>query len=431
MIFPRFFFVTGSAFMIFSALVLVLWPNVTFATDGINLLASSARGQARAGATTAVQSSPSDSFLGNPSLIHIASENETELEVSVSGLFLDVSSKNSQAVPFGGTGQSLASDKKFVLIPTLGVVHAFSERLSIGTGMVAEAGLASDHRGRTELLELKPELSVAKVPVAISYATSFGNLGAAPMLGLARYSTNSSQKIGSPSQSDRPLKTALGFGISLGASREFGTHSVGLGWKSKSKFRLKEFADLDAYGPFSNPDLDTLELESPSQWNIGYAYRGLEDWIFFLDLKRVEWANAKAFKEFGWKNQWVAALALERTLGRFSARCGFNLSTPVYRSETARVATGVTDIQGHSVYQSNLDFFNVVGYPAILTRTATVGGSFEWGEADARKSAIDLALLHSFKETISRSGTGAFGLPYSYETEIQFTNVVASYRTRF
>ncbi|MBC7384833.1 MAG: outer membrane protein transport protein [Cryobacterium sp.] len=407
-------------------LVLFLFPTSAFATNGIHLLASSALGQGRAGATTAVSAAGSDSLLANPSLLSTSGEKEREFEFSLTSLILDVRSKNDEAVPFGGAGLQRRSAKKFVPIPTLSYQQKVAERFTVAFGVVAEAGLSSDQKGNTELLELKPEYSVVKVPVGISYPTEFATFGIAPMIGVAQYATNSSQTIGSPSQTDRGLKSAFGYGISLGASKVVSDHSFGVGIKSKSSFKLKEFADLDSFGPNAAPGLDTLTLESPAQWNIGYGYRGLPDWIFLFDAKRIGWGSAKGFREYGWDNQWVGAIAVERQLGRHQIRAGFNLSTPVYHSESARNATGTKDIQGHSVYESSLDFFNVVGYPAILTKTASVGGTL-----DLNGGKLDVALLHSFSETIARSGTGAFGLPYSYETKIAFTNVVVSYRSEF
>ena len=45
------------------------------------------------------------------------------------------------------------------------------------------------------------------------------------------------------------------------------------------------------------PGLDTLELESPAQLNVGYGYKGIPNWTFLIDVKNIRWAEAKAFRE--------------------------------------------------------------------------------------------------------------------------------------
>lgn len=407
------------------------------ATNGIQLISSSAVGLGRAGAVSAVSSSLQDELLFNPSLIlGDASTLEKEsaakwrLEGSFTELLLNVKTKNAYSVPFGGSNQYHDSQVKGVPIPSFAGGYQLSNDMAVGFGVVALAGLSSDQKNQTDLLELKPELTLINVPLSFAIQKEGYQFGVAPLLAVARYSTNYSETIGTSSQSNRSLKTSLGTGIGVGVSKRFDSIAVGLSYKSKSRFHLKEFADFDSFGPISKVGLDDLSLESPEQLQAGVAYRGLENWTFFLDLKEIAWKRARGFKDFGWKNQSVLALAVEHQLNeKWTLRSGFNLSSAVYDSVTGTTNEGSVDLQGHSVYKANLDLFNVVGYPAILTKTISIGSSMLL--ASDRLTSFDFAAAYSLPETIQRSGIWAGGLSYQYETKISFLSLVASIRTRF
>ncbi len=400
---------------------------ISQATVGIQLESPSAVGLGRAGSSGASRDSVVEALGTNPSLV-FSPERNRQMEIGFGTLFLNVEAKNGQSAPFGGTNQFLSSSKSNAWVGSFGYSQNLSDRWSIGAGMLPEAGLTSDFGKKTELLELAPELAFLKIPVAVAYRTEEGfQVGLAPALGLAQYATNYSKTIGTQSQSDRSAKWTTGLGLSAGASWFGSEWGVGLSWRSKTSYSLREFADLDQFGPNANVGLDTLPLDSPEQWGLGVSWQLNEQWRLLSDLKHTRWGAADGFREFGWDSQWVGSLAAEHRRDDWTFRAGWSQSTPVFRSESGRAGAQTRRVGDHTLYESSIDLFNVIGYPAVLTSTATVGATWDTGET----GKWDLGIAHSFQKTVERSGTDAYSLPYRYEARLSVTTVLVGYRYAF
>jgi long-chain fatty acid transport protein len=116
-----------------------------------------------------------------------------------------------------------------------------------------------------------------------------------------------------------------------------------------------------------------LELESPHQVAAGVSYGFLDDRLLVeLDGKYFNWSGATGYQDFGWVDQWVAAIGAqyEAIHEKLFVRAGYNYGTnPV---DTHNVwGTGVHNVQGMQFPDYYYETFRIIGFPAIVEHHVT------------------------------------------------------------
>ena len=287
---------------------------------------------------------------------------------------------------------------------------------SLAVGMIPVAGLSSNFKKATTVFELAPNLSVINFPVAA--AKRFGKLsvgaGLAGALGSA--SINSSKIPFTNSQSKRNPNHQLSWNYNAGILYKLTPElDYGLSFRSPTYFKFKRQTDLESYVGVSGTELDDLRVEIPAELGTGFTFANHLG-VFTLEGKHIFWEEARGFKDYGWKNQDVLSLSWLKAWEKFKLSLGYAYSTQVFSSKSNEDGKVARKVDGVSLTQQNISYFNVVGYPAILKQHYSIGFHYELNSTYTLNSSY----MYCPPETISRSGTGNFGA-YDYSTKISLS----------
>jgi long-chain fatty acid transport protein len=132
---------------------------------------------------------------------------------------------------------------------------------------------------------------------------------------------------------------------------------------------------------------EDLKLTQPQELAFGVGVKPMDNLKVGMDIRWINWKNAKGYKEFQWKDQWVIALGGEfKPTQKLALRAGYNY--------------GKSPIRG-GVKNTSQDFqiamFNLIGFPAITEHHITLGLGYEF----TKNFSIDLAYKHAFNKKVS------------------------------
>jgi long-chain fatty acid transport protein len=192
------------------------------------------------------------------------------------------------------------------------------------------------------------------------------------------------QSISLTGASTRGVASDLGLGYSAGVS--FAEEGLTLGATYKSAINMK-YNDVisKAVADFSTDPVTRVQgmymsdnLEQPSEMGAGISYEIAGNTIAF-DYKRVNWASAQGYKDFGWQDQDVYALGYQYAASDWAVRAGWNHSTSPIVSQANTL----------------LNTLNLLGFPATVEDHYTVGGSY----AFTKMTSLDLAYVYAPTKT--------------------------------
>jgi len=164
----------------------------------------------------------------------------------------------------------------------------------------------------------------------------------------------------------------LTFAYDIGAAYTISDVTLGLVYKSPIKMHYKDQITkaADDFGLSGFND----DLEQPSEMGAGIAYAMGRSVIAF-DYKRINWASATGYEDFGWEDQDVYAIGYQHTQDNWAIRTGYNYAkSPIVKS---------------SVPQINM--LNLLAFPATVESHYTVGGSYQF----SKKTSVDLAYVYA------------------------------------
>jgi len=118
-----------------------------------------------------------------------------------------------------------------------------------------------------------------------------------------------------------------------------------------------------------------------------------------MDLRWINWKNAKGYKEFQWKDQWVIALGGEfKPTQKLALRAGYNYGKSPIRGG-AKNTGNANNIPNFDTPFSDfyVAVFNLIGFPAITEHHITLGLGYEF----TKNFSIDLAYKHAFNKKVS------------------------------
>ncbi|SFV71258.1 putative facilitator of salicylate uptake [hydrothermal vent metagenome] len=356
------------------------------ATNGDNLIATSAKSRAMGGTGIAI-SSGSQSGLSNPALI--SSVEGTEISFVATAFMPSMeTSLNGAELP----AQAHSSDADFSIIPAFSVAHKLNENWTIGFGMWGTAGMGVDYskallnpaQGQLGNLNMETSLQLLEVGIPIAYKSGGLSLGITPILqyGMLNINYNMPTPTGIITIGDTEAEDDVSFGYSVGMAYDFsqdGVAGLTIGAKYKSAIEMVYGNELlTATGPFNQapfPDvLPDNTLEQPAEYGVGMAYVSGQH-TFAFDYKIIEWSNAKGYAEFGWEDSTVYAFGYQYTEATWALRAGYN------RADSAVV----------EVNDPRLNFFNLLGFPATAEEHYTLGGSYTID----KEFSIDMAYVYS------------------------------------
>jgi long-chain fatty acid transport protein len=127
-----------------------------------------------------------------------------------------------------------------------------------------------------------------------------------------------------------------------------------------------------------------------------------------MDIRWINWKNAKGYKEFQWKDQWVIGLGGEfKPMQKLALRAGYNYGKSPIRGG-AKNPMNDNNIPNFvaSFSDFRIAWFNLVGFPAITEHHITLGLGYEF----TKNFSIDLAYKHAFNKKVSATDNAGMGM---------------------
>ncbi len=355
------------------------------------------------GASTAAPLSAIGALYWNPATI--SGMENTELEIGMDILFTDHRVDSS----VGGLSGSTDADPGTFPVPNFGWVYRTENpALTFGLSVNAVAGLKTSLMtdptnpvlapqpfglGRVSseatFLQINPVMSLA---VSDRLSVAAGPVITSAQVGIEPFVFDAANADGTYS-SGRATKYHWGGGFQAGMyflpSDDW---HLGASFESPAWMEEFEFFGQDENGL---PRLMTSNIDLPMIVSLGAAFSGFQQWLFALDARLIDYANADGFGD-------PTSYSADGSLGGLDWSSVFSLALGAQRQLSDRVY-----VRGGYTYNQNPvadseSFFNIAS-PLIYEHMLSVGGSYKLND----KLAVNVAYSHY----IENSSTGPIVLP--------------------
>ncbi len=377
--------------------------GLSFATNGDNLIGVSPASRGMGGIGVGMPVGPTDSIFRNPAWI----SQYKGFNLSFGGILFMPEVKARVQNPMGDSGSQRSKADMFV-VPEVGIVHQINDKLTFGIGAFGVSGMGVDYRNKDLMLSnMHTNFQFMRVIPALSYKVNdavyvsgalhlaYGSLDmGAIMCDLT--GTTCWNAGGGQSQT-------YGMGFQLGLAYNMGDFVyAGITYQSPVSMTYKRVFDSD--GDFIFED---LKLTQPQELAFGIGVKPMNNLKVGMDIRWINWKNAKGYKHFQWKDQWVIALGGEyKPTEKLALRAGYNYGKSPIRGG-AKNPMNANRIPNFSAPFSDLQiaYFNLVGFPAITEHHITLGLGYEF----TKTLGIDLAYKHAFNKKVKATDpSGAF-----------------------
>jgi len=314
-----------------------------------------------------------------------------------------ISSVKGTEVSFGGTifmpdvqtsvGEGYKdSDADLSVIPEVAVAQKVSDNFTWGIGMFGTAGMGVDHRdeagGAFNNYKMVTNLQLMQFAVPLAYTTDGLSIGFAPVVQYGSLDINYLTPALAQSTT-QGVAQDFGMGYNLGIAYEMSGLTVGASYKSAIDMLYKgqlskatvQFGMNGGAGLADN-------LEQPAEIGVGLSYT-TDGHTLAFDYKKIKWESAKGYKDFGWEDQNVYIVGYQYAQDNWALRAGYNYAK-----------SPITEQVGTDAAQKNL--FNLLGFPGIVEKHYTLGGSY----AFTKMTSLDLAYVYADENTETFAATG-------------------------
>ncbi|MFZ2890072.1 OmpP1/FadL family transporter [Sulfuricurvum sp.] len=366
------------------AAAVALSATSAFATNGDHLIGMGAKARGMGGVGIGM-SHGAESALSNPALI--TSVKGTEVSFGGTIFMPDVQTTTSEGYK--------ASDADLSVIPEVAIAQNSGNGFSWGVGMYGTAGMGVDYRSETSgtfnNYRMVTNLQLMQFAVPLAYKSNGVSVGIAPVLQYGSLDINYRTPAGVDSTT-QGVAQDFGFGYNIGTAYEMGSLTLGLSYKSAIDMMYKGQLSKATVQFGMNNGLGLADnLEQPAEMGIGASFTE-QGHTFAVDYKRIKWADAKGYKEFGWDDQDVIIVGYQYAQDNWALRAGYNHAKSPIKEQT-----------GTDAAQKNL--FNLLGFPGIVEDHYTVGGSY----AFSKMTSLDLAYVYADETTETFTATGMTG----------------------
>ena len=348
---------------------LALGATSAFATNGSNMMGLGAKSCGMGGTGIGIAHG-AESALVNPALI--TSVKGTEISFGGTLFMPDVSTDG------GSAGQVTDdSDADINVIPEVSLAGKITENFYMGVGMWGTAGMGTDYRDAANpgTMKMVTNLQLMQFGVPLAYKMDNFSVAVTPILQYGSldmdfYADMVDSSTGNPGQDGTPehygagVSQDLAFGYNLGVAYEIAGVTMGATYVGQ--------IDMDYTGQPGG----ITELSTPATMGIGASYK-INEHTIALDYKQINWEDAKGYEDFGWKNQNVIALGYEYQANGWAARLGYNYAE--------------SPIEDAGLAGTQINMFNLVGFPAITESHITLGGSYDI----STQTSVDVAYVYS------------------------------------
>jgi long-chain fatty acid transport protein len=415
---------TSKFFVIFC--LIIIWPLSVFATNGDNLIGVGPNSRSMGGVGIAAPQDAIGAVFANPATMCFSPFCPGS-EFNFAGtLFMpEVNAK----IELDGTSYTADSEKKTFGIPAIGLSTPITSSLPywrFGLAAYGVSGLGVDYRNtaidQPEFNDFKGDPNIKAPPLIAGVFSQLQIMKFAPAIA---YQHNSQLSLGLALHIDYAnldlgsgVSFNYGYGIQLGTLYKLGSFmSLGATYLTPQKVEYKKVNDFDGDGI-----RDTLELESPQELGLGVALHLMSNKLLFeMDGKWVNWANAKGYDDFGWKDQWIFAFGAQfKATRKLSLRAGFNYGENPVEIHNDFVGydpnspdpLNLVQVQGKSIPVYYYETFRFIGFPAIVQSHLTLGIGYEF----TNNFAVRAGFMHAFKKEVRESGTAINGQPVTLES---------------
>jgi len=413
-------------FLLIVALVAVVAPPAT-ATNGDNLIGIGPISRGMGGVGIAAPQDAISAVFGNPAAMCFGPYCPGS-EMNFAGtLFMPNVSASVTTSGLPGASASADSDKKVYAIPAIGLSVPITTDWRFGLSAYGVSGLGVDYRntgiagtfpappfpaGTPLIAGSDTQLQTMKFAPAIAYAVD-KNFS----VGLALQIDYSSLDLGNGSSFN------YGIGVELGAIyKPMDMLSIGLTYVTPQSVTYDNVVNF-------NGSLFGLELASPQQIGLGIAVEPIKDTLLIeVDGKWINWANAKGYDDFGWKDQWVFGIGVQyKPIKPLALRIGYNYANNPVKEHSNFVGTTTTTVQGIPFPTYYYETFRVIGFPAIVKQHITFGVGYDI----SKRFAVNAGYTHAFKEDITESGTNFAGMPVTLKSSLYEDSLEFGFTWRF
>ncbi|MDP3119254.1 MAG: porin [Sulfuricurvum sp.] len=357
------------------AAAVALTSTAAFATNGDHLIGVGAKSRGMGGVGIGM-SHGAESALSNPA--NITSVKGTE--VSFGGTIFMPDVETNMGAGFSRSKADLS------VIPAVSVASKLNDNFYIGVGMYGVAGMGTDYRQATGMqsnMNMVTNLQLMQFAVPMAYKVDGLSIGIAPVLQYGsldiNYDTNGTTNAGGESQT-QGVAQDFGMGYNIGLSYETSGLTVGASYKSAITM---EYAGQisKAMQQFGQTTYTNDKLEQPAEIGFGASYK-IDGHTFAADYKRIKWSDAKGYEDFKWEDQNVYMLGYQYAQDSWALRAGYNYAKSPISEQSPNGAGSIGALR---------NVFNLLGFPAIVERHYTLGGTYEF----SKTVSADLAYVYA------------------------------------
>ncbi|MFZ8860466.1 MAG: OmpP1/FadL family transporter [Thermocrinis sp.] len=371
--------------------------SLSFATNGDNLIGVSPASRGMGGIGVGMPVGSTDSIFRNPAWMSYYKG----FNVSFGGIlfFPEVKAKFNNA--------SDTSKSKMFVVPEVGIVHQINDKLTFGIGAFGVSGMGVDYRDNEGLLRTHTNFQFMRIIPALAYKVNDA-ISVSGAIHLAYGSLDMGATIGTSNAGGGQSQT-YGIGAQLGVAYNMGDFVyAGLTYQSPVSMTYRRVFDSNCLVGSCDGQFEDLKLTQPQELAFGVGVKPMDNLKVGMDIRWINWKNAKGYKEFQWKDQWVIALGGEfKPTQKLALRAGYNFGKSPIRGGVKGTTRNKT-IPNFAAQFSDFDIavFNLIGFPAITEHHITLGLGYEF----TKNFGIDLAYKHAFKKKVSATDNMNLGL---------------------
>lgn len=398
------------------AAAVALTATSAFATNGDNLIGLGAKSVGMGGTGTAHYNG-AESATSNPALI--TKGKGTQFTFGATYFRPSVEVEVSETA--GGSNDLTAtSDAKNNIIPYIALTNNFDNGFAIGASMFGSAGMGTDWRtsapigdpavGDMGLYSMRSNLLLLKFSVPVAYGQDNWSVGIAPvmMYGALDMAFQTGTALANVHDVGRGSSNDFGLGYEAGVAYTVPSAGITVGATYHSPISM-EYKDqisvaAAAFGYGMNPaglPAFSDKLEQPAEYGFGI------DWTsgnlsLTADYKKIKWASADGYGDFGWENQNVYSLGAEYRMDKLALRAGYNYGkNPIKNNKDTTSVAGAGNQNGHT-----MNALNHVMFPAITEKHYTIGAGYQF----TKVVSADFAFMYATSPDVSvRADTVGLG----------------------
>ncbi|SNZ13386.1 OmpP1/FadL family transporter [Hydrogenobacter hydrogenophilus] len=383
------------------------FTGLSFATNGDNLIGVSPASRGMGGIGVGMPVGPTDSIFRNPAWMSYYKG----FNLSFGGiLFMPHVKAKTNVTPMGPMNPpaEATSDAKVFVVPEVGIVHQINDKLTFGIGAFGVSGMGVDYRNKDpRLANMHTTLQFMRVIPALAYKINDA-ISVSGAIHLAYGSLDMGANMCQPFtttcwNAGGGQSQTYGIGAQIGLAYNMGDFVfAGLTYQSPVEMKYKRVFDTNGDGRFED-----LKLTQPQEFAFGVGIKPMQNLKVGMDIRWINWKNAKGYKNFQWKDQWVIAIGGEyRPIPKLALRAGYNYGKSPIRGG-AKNLMNANNIPNFSAPFSdfNIAYFNLVGFPAITEQHITLGLGYEF----TNTFSVDLAYKHAFEKSVSATDNAGFG----------------------